>query len=311
MAENCPTPIEVLNTLQVDIERYPFAYKAEEIGRLGAFVGSVIESHNNLPRAMEYGRNLIKATVESGQSFPSGMVIVADSLTQSKGRFSRAWHAPIGGAWGCMVHANTLQPQSRSLIPFAVGVSCCEVLRDYGVSGSSVRWVNDVLVGGMKLAGFLVEAYTEPVYGEEFTLVGFGININNSVFPPELSGLAVALCDILQKNIDLSQFTAHFLAKLAFNFGILYHEDNCELRGESLTGKDGGHLLLEKWLKLSDTVGQNVLYGFDVMNAPQYRAKVVGLDDSGGLRLQLEDGFEKVEYSGEVRYLSPEDETGL
>ncbi len=303
MVENCPTSKGVLDILQADIKLYPPLYEAEKICQFGEFVGSVIESHKTLPRAMEYGRNLINSTVESGKSFPSGMVILADSLSQSKGRFTRSWHAPIGGVWGCMVHANTLQPQSRSFIPFAVGVSCCEVVRGYGVADSSVRWVNDVLVRGMKLAGFLVEAYTEPTYGEEFTLVGFGININNSVFPAELNGLAVALCDILQKKIDLSQFTAHFLAKLACNFGILYHEENCELRGESLSGKDGVHLLLEKWLNLSDTVGQNVLYGFDVMSAPQYRAKVVGIDDSGGLRLQLEDGFEKIEYSGEVRYI--------
>lgn len=303
MVENCPTSKKVLDILQADIERYPPSYEAEEIGQFGAFVGSVIESHRTLPRAMEYCRNLINSTAESGKSFPSGMVILADALTQSKGRFTRQWHAPIGGVWGCMVHANTLQPQSRSFIPFAVGVSCCEVVRDYGVSDSSVRWVNDVLVGGMKLAGFLVEAYTEPTYDEEFTLIGFGININNSVFPAELNGLAVALCGILQKEIDLSQFTAHFLAKLAFNFGILYHEENCELRGEPLSGKDGIHLLLEKWLKLSETVGQNVVYGFDVMNAPQYKAKVVGVDDCGGLRLLLEDGNEKVEYGGEVRYL--------
>lgn len=303
MIKNSPTPEQVALFLQKDIHACSLACDAEKIGRLGSFVGSVIKTHTTLPRAMEFSRELIRSTVDARKSFASGTVILADTMTKSKGRFTRSWHAAPGGVWGCLVHANTLLPQSRGLIPFAVGVSCCEVLRDLGVEDAVVRWVNDVLVEGKKLAGFLVECYTEPIHGEEFTLIGFGINVNNRTFPPELNDLAVTLCDIIGKEMDLSQFTAKFLARLAFNFGILYHEENCELRGESMSGKDGNHLLLNKWFELSDTIGHDVLYGFDVMNAPQYRAKVLGIDEYGGLKLKLEDGYEKTEYSGEIRYL--------
>jgi biotin-(acetyl-CoA carboxylase) ligase len=46
-----------------------------------------------------------------------------------------------------------------------------------------------------------------------------------------------------------------------------------------------------------------VLFGFDVQEKPQYEAKVVGLDSSGGLILELEDGSRVVQYSGEIIYL--------
>lgn len=277
---------------------------AQVVGRYGAFVGSVIESHHSLPRAMDYARSLIGKTVQHGRSVASGTVILADTMSQSKGRFTRHWHAPPGGVWGCMIHANTLLPQSRRFISLATGLACCETVREAGVEKARLRWVNDVLVDGRKLAGFLVETYTEPTHGEEFTLVGFGINANNIVFPAEITAASVSLCQVLGQTVHLGQFTAFLLARLAWNFGLLYHEEARELRGEGFSGESGRHLLLQRWQGLSDSIGKRVIYGFDVMNAPQYQAHVLAIDDDGGLVLQFDDGCRKTEYCGEIRYLS-------
>jgi BirA family biotin operon repressor/biotin-[acetyl-CoA-carboxylase] ligase len=303
MTENRPTPEAVFKRLQQEQRAPGSALNAQIVIRYGAFVGSVIESHHSLPRAMDHARTLLRAKAESNRSMVSGTVILADTMSRCKGRFTRSWHAPAGGVWGCLVHANTLLPQSRSFIPMAAGLACCEAVRELGGERATLRWVNDVLIGGRKLAGFLVESYTEPVNCEEFTLVGFGININNSSFPEELSGSAVSLKEILAKKTDLTEFTTLFLARLAWNFGLLYHEEARELKGEPFSGQGGRHLLLDRWLTCSDTVGKKVVYGFDVMTAPQYRAEVLGVADSGGLILRLEDGHEKIEYSGEVRYI--------
>lgn len=307
MAENCPTPAAVLKRLQKEQGGPGGSVDAQAVIRYGDFVGSVIESHSSLPRAMNHARTLIRGAADSGTSMASGTVILADTMNHCKGRFTRSWHAPFGGVWGCMVHANTLLPQSRNFISLAAGVACCEAVREQGGEQAVLRWVNDVLVGGRKLAGFLVESYTEPVHGEEFTLVGFGINLNNTLFPAELSDSAVSFKEILATEIDLTSFTTIFLAKLAWNFGLLYHEEAKELGGEAYSGRGGRHLLLEKWLAHSDTIGKNVVYGFDVMTAPQYKAEALGIDDYGGLILRLEDGHEKIECSGEVRYLSSPD----
>ncbi len=276
---------------------------AQVVGRYGAFVGSVIESYHSLPRAMDYARRMIGKTVLDGSSLASGTVILADTMSQSKGRFTRHWHAPVGGVWGCMIHANTLLPQSRRFIPLAAGLACCEAVRESGVEKATLRWVNDVLVDSRKLAGFLVETYTEPTHGEEFTLVGFGINANNVVFPAEITDASVSLCQLLGQTVNLAQITAFFLARLAWNFGLLYHEEARELRGDGFSGESGRHLLLQKWQDLSDSIGKRVVYGFDVMIAPQYQAQVLAIDDDGGLVLQFADGCRKTEYSGEIRYL--------
>lgn len=282
----------------------PSHIDSEEVFRYGAFIGAEILPHNELPRAMDYARELIGSHAGDNRSMASGTVILADTMRRSKGRFTRSWYAPVGGVWGCMVHGHNLLPESRQFIPMAVGVACCRTLREYVGNDATLRWVNDVLLNGKKLAGFLVESYTEPTYGEEFTLVGFGVNINNSEFPKELEGMAVSLRQHLGKSIDLSGFTARFIAKLAWIFGLLYYEEARCLAGEGYSGRDGLHLVLESWKKLSDTIGRDVVYGFDVITAPQYRGRVLGVDEAGGLRIELEDGFIKTEYSGEVRYRS-------
>jgi BirA family biotin operon repressor/biotin-[acetyl-CoA-carboxylase] ligase len=305
MTENHPNPQAVLQQLRRELLRQdpPVQYNKEEIVRYGSFVGSVIECHGQLPRAMDYARGQIDICAGSGRAMASGSVFLADEMSRCRGRFKRSWYAPRGGVWGCMVFANTLLPQWRSFISLTAGVACCEAVREICEVPSHLRWVNDVLVGGRKLAGFLVESYTEPRHGEEFALVGFGINVNNSFFPAELERTATSLAQILGRNINLTEFTTIFLAKLAFNFGILLHEEARDLRGDGFSGSEGRHLLLDRWLDLSDTLGKRVLYGFDVMTAPQYQAEVMGLDPSGGLVLRLVDGSMKTEHSGEIRYL--------
>jgi BirA family biotin operon repressor/biotin-[acetyl-CoA-carboxylase] ligase len=276
-----------------------------EIQRYGAFVGSVVESHPVLPRAMDYAREQISAAARENRSMPSGMVILADTMTGSKGRFTRSWYSPPGGLWGCMIHAETLLPQARAFIPMAVGVACCEAIISLGLDRqATLRWVNDVLIDGRKVAGFLVETYLERTHNEEFTLVGFGINVNNTTFPEEIRDSAGSLSQVAGKELDLRAFSIRFLAHLAWNFGLLYHEEQSWLREGQWSGVSGMHRVLERWLSLSDSVGRDVVYGFDVMTAPQYEGQVIGVDEYGGLQLRLADGYIKTEYSGEIRYRS-------
>jgi len=277
------------------------AAEVERILRYGAFVGSAIECHPVLDRAMERARTHIAAMEQDGRSVHNGTVILAGRLQRSKGRFDRAWHAPVGGLWGCLLHVNTLLPQSRNLIPLAVGVACCEAVREMGLA-AELRWVNDVLVGDRKVAGFLIESFFSPRYREEYNLIGFGINVNNHQFPHELRDTALSLAQALGRPLDLNAFARLFLAKLSFALGLLYCEEERGL-DDGDGWAEGGHRLLRWWRELSTTIGRRVVFGFDVMQAPQYRATVSGISGSGGLVMVFDDGHEKTEFSGEIRYI--------
>lgn len=296
------TSLEILKRLQTHIipeKEAKFGAQAIAISRFGSFVGADVLQHSKLPRAMQLARELIHEAVEDGRSFNSGTIILADQLEQSKGRFTRHWHAPEGGLWGCLVHVGSLQEDSRKFIPLAVGLSCCEALRDFGIEDARIRWVNDVLVGGVKLAGFLIESFTDYRYGERYDLIGFGINVNNTEFPPELNGLATSMKQILGYQVDLHQFALSFFARLAWNMGLLYHFETLDHDEHQFWVNP----LLDSWKALSDTEGQRVVFGFDVMESPQYEATVLKVLDDGSLLMQFDDGTTITENSGEIRYL--------
>lgn len=305
MIKNNPASSGVLNELIKLEQGFSFhpSIDYNVVRRLSSFVGNSIETYSVLARAMDRARNYIVEQDAKGVSVESGRVFLADSMTGSKGRFTRVWHAPDGGVWGCLLHANTLLPHARQFLSLAVGVACCETIRSYGVETASIRWVNDVLVGGRKLAGFLVESHISSLTDEEYNLIGFGINVNNSDFPKELSSIATSLSTCLGSEVALSEFSEKFIARLAWNVGLLYYEEETYLHEDHYSGAGGQHFILEKFLKLSDTIGKRVVYGFDVMTTPQYEAQVLGVDQYGGLVLQFDDATSTIEYSGEVRYI--------
>ena len=285
---------------------------AKTVLRYGAVVGSVIEHHPNMPRGMDWARQLIQEAEEANRSFPSGTVILADEMAQSRGRFKRSWHAPRGGLWMTLVLVNTLLPESSLLLPMAAGVACCEVLRYYGVA-AHIKWVNDVLADGKKISGVLAETFTGSRFAEEYVLVGIGINVNNDKFPAELSGQATCLKSCLGKEIGLEELAARLLAKLRWNIGLLYYEEARDLevhggiakrnetRAENRHAEE--HLLLKSYKNLADVFNRRVLFGFDVQEDPQFEARVVGLDSSGGLILELDDTSRIIQHSGEIIYL--------
>jgi len=288
----------------------------QAILRRGLHIGSAIVHHPFLPRAMAEARRQIAEAEERDEATASGFLITADRLSECQGRFRRPWHAPCGGLWGCLALANTLLPESRALLPLAVGVAAAETVRFFAPA-AALRWVNDVLVGGRKLAGFLIESFLTPRYREEFDLVGLAFNLNNQDFPAELRRHATSLAAELGQTISLPYFLALFLVKLRWNIGLLLHEEErllaSEPRAEPQTEPQteppaqplapAKHRILAAWLSLTDTLGKKLRYGFDVFNDPQYEATAIGIDECGGLILEHADGWRRTEYSGEVRYL--------
>jgi BirA family biotin operon repressor/biotin-[acetyl-CoA-carboxylase] ligase len=303
----------IIEKEEVPLRNRKFSSDAiQAVLRYGACVGSVIEQHEQLSRGADYARKLIQKSEENNQPFQSGTVVIADEMLQSKGRFNRYWHAPKGGIWLTLAMVNTLLPESNLLLPMATGVACCEVLRHYGVD-AHIKWVNDTHIDNGKISGILTETFTGAVSGEEYVLAGIGINVNNNDFPPNISGQATSLKACLGKALDLQEFSARLIVKLRWNIGLLFYEE------ARLLEKHGGianintsllenlseteHLLLESYRNLTDTLDRRVLFGFDVQQDPQFEAKVVGLDRTGGLILELEDTSRVVQHSGEIIYL--------
>jgi BirA family biotin operon repressor/biotin-[acetyl-CoA-carboxylase] ligase len=276
-------------------------HAVNKILRYGAPVGAVFMHYRQLDRCMDYLQHMMLEAENRGEVLAAGTVIQADILTGSCGRFDRSWYAPEGGIWLAMAWPDTLLPEFSRLLPFAVGLACCRMIRSYQVD-ASLKWVNDILVTGKKIAGILCKTVSSP-RGERYHLLGVGINVNNQVFPEELQDNAVGLAGLCGHALPLDECTGRLLAELNWTLGLLCYDEALALQEQESCKQTRLSSLLRGWQQYSDTRGQRVQYGFDVWKKPLYEAVVKGLDPCGGLILELQDGSTIIEYSGEIRYL--------
>jgi len=310
-----PALVEAL-TREEEIPERGLLFSPAEINAIlgyGAPVGSIIRRYDQLERGMDFARVLIREYEQSNNSFPNGLVITANELAGGRGRFQRHWHAPRGGLWMTVVLVNTLLPLSSSLYTLASGVAACETLVDY-VPDARLKWVNDVHVNGRKLCGILSETMVGPNSGEEYILLGLGININNESFPEPLADTAVSLRQLLGADTDISRLAARLLTRLSWNIGLLHYEEEMILAEEgpkALQNADAfaeiatarPHRLVSRWEELNDTVGRRVMFGFNVQDQPQFEALVRDIGPDGSIVLELDDGSVVSQNSGEISYL--------
>jgi BirA family transcriptional regulator, biotin operon repressor / biotin---[acetyl-CoA-carboxylase] ligase len=124
-----------------------------------------------------------RARVLATAGAPHGTLVTADEQSAGRGRQGRRWTAPAGRALLCSV---VIRDPSR-LLPLACGVAVAEVVGD----GARVKWPNDLLVDGRKVAGILVEA--RPQEGWAVAGIGLNVALRERDFPPELAATAGTL----------------------------------------------------------------------------------------------------------------------
>jgi len=123
--------------------------------------------------------------IEAGA--PHLSLVVANEQTAGRGRQGRRWHTRPGGAlaFSLVLRADMLGAYSTSSRLTGLGaLAVCDALHEEYALPAKIKWPNDVLVGGRKLAGVLVEASWQ---GEEFksAVVGIGINVALDSVPPD------------------------------------------------------------------------------------------------------------------------------
>ncbi len=132
----------------------------------------------------------VEAHRHLGWYLPGPTLILADKQTAGKGRFQRQWFSPSRvGLWFTLILSpeETKEAYLQRLALYA-GLCVAETVENlYGIE-ARVKWPNDVLIQGRKLAGVLVE---NAWLGNQLqaTLVGVGVNINQTIqdFPPGIS----------------------------------------------------------------------------------------------------------------------------
>jgi BirA family biotin operon repressor/biotin-[acetyl-CoA-carboxylase] ligase len=128
-----------------------------------------------------------RAMAWANQGAAAGSMVVADFQTAGRGRLGRTWTAPAGSSllFSVVLRPGTA-PEGWPLISLAAGVALCECLAGLGLE-PGLKWPNDVLLGGRKVAGILAEA------AEGVVILGIGLNVGRVEFPEEIAATATSL----------------------------------------------------------------------------------------------------------------------
>ncbi len=120
---------------------------------------------------------------------PHGTLVLADAQSGGRGRAGRAWASPPGSGVWLTVVARPRDVAALEVLALRVGLALAEALEPLADGAVAVKWPNDLLVAGRKLAGILVEARWRDAR-PEWAAVGVGVNVRP---PADYAGPAAAL----------------------------------------------------------------------------------------------------------------------
>lgn len=235
----------------------------------------------------ETGSTNDDARVLARSGAPEGTVVLASRQTAGRGRLGRTWSSPGGGAYLSAVLRPAVAPADVSSLALAVGVGIARGLAETGAPDARLKWPNDVLLGGGKVAGVLLEmaAETDRV---DWVVVGVGLNVRRGPGEPHPPGAA-----FLADSVDGARSAATVAAVLD-GIAAAYEE-----------WRDGGFpALLAEYERRDALRGMEVAVR-DLAGRVVATGTVDGVDDAGRLVLRSADGGVSAVSAGEVTLRDP------
>ena len=246
--------------------------------------GGRIHHHYQVDSTMSEAARLASAKA------PHGTLVVAEEQTAGRGRFGRTWFSPRGtGLYFTVILRPKLSPAAAPILTLLAGVSVAEVVSELAslpldIRWTDIRWPNDVLIGGKKCAGILVEMTAQPERVEH-AQIGIGVNVNQAEIPAELAAEATSL----RIEADRSFSRLEILVSIVKRLEHYYHR--LEERGAGAIVQRFGEISsYARGKRVRVTDGARVLVG-----------ETVGLSPEGMLLVRGDDGQTESVLGGLVR----------
>ncbi len=216
---------------------------------------------------------------------PTGLAVTAESQTGGKGRRGRSFQSLAGkGLYLSVLLRPQVPLEEVSQLTAWTAVAVCKAVKAVSGVEPSIKWPNDVLVGGKKLCGILTELGVEAETGSlSYVVVGMGTNVSQTEadFGPELRDIATSL-GLLGAKVTRRELAQALLRELdAMNAAFPAEREE----------------YLAQYRRRCVTLGRQVKL---VRPDSEVRATALDIDNAFALRVRLEDGTEETVSSGEV-----------
>jgi BirA family biotin operon repressor/biotin-[acetyl-CoA-carboxylase] ligase len=205
----------------------------------------------------------------------AGTVVIADSQTGGKGRRGRIWTSPDGVNIYCSVVLRpAIMPHEAPQLTFISAVAVARAIEQSSGLVAQIKWPNDLLISGCKVAGLLNEMSAETD-GVNFVILGIGVNLNMTAdqFPTDLRYPATSLLLASGTPVDRNRFMTILLNEL----DQLYQEFLCH----------GFTSIREEWQLRCNAHGRRVAVSDG--GADSVEGEFAGIDPDGALLLRSDD----------------------
>ncbi len=226
--------------------------------------------------------SLLLNLAQEGQ--PHKSVLAAEWQAQGRGRRGRTWLAPLGSGLTFSLLWRFQRPLTAlSGLSLAVGLALARGFRALGIEAVRLKWPNDILLDGRKLAGILIETHGDMLSAAT-AVIGIGVNVRWAMAATDAMDFQpIAMADVLGDHLDRNEVLVHLLSQL-----------DTVLKAFDQTGFAP---LAEEWQRLH--IWQNrpvrVIGGGHI----RMEGVALGVDEAGALRLDTANGIRLV-HSGEV-----------
>jgi BirA family biotin operon repressor/biotin-[acetyl-CoA-carboxylase] ligase len=204
-----------------------------------------------------------------------GAVVFAEAQSKGRGRLGRKWMSPAKkGLWFSVLLRPQLRPQAATQLTVAAATALCRAIREQTDLRPEIKWPNDILISGRKVAGVLTELSAELDNIKHITLgIGIDVNLAATDFPPELRKIATSLKIEAGRSINRIDLGAAILRELDRDYRLIRERQFPQLADE--------------WEALCCTVGRRV----SIHLGPRLLCgRAESLDDDGALLLRTDHG---------------------
>ena len=266
---------------------------------LSAFAQSVCKGKVEVFKTIDSTNTEAKRRLTSSSRAESlhGTVLFAEHQSAGRGRFSRSFYSPRGaGLYFSLIFCPSIPARTEREVPESAlytAISATVICRCLKVLGFApqIKWVNDIYLNGKKICGILSEGIIDmETSSVQAVIIGIGLNVKESNFPPELKNKAGSLFTEAGSSFSEAE-------DLPLNRNVLASSIISSLI-EALYGLHSQENLIEEYKSLSLLTGKKVRV-LPFAGIP-YQALVLGISDLGHLIIETDDGKKDELISGEV-----------
>ncbi|MGD1084793.1 MAG: biotin--[acetyl-CoA-carboxylase] ligase [Verrucomicrobiota bacterium] len=204
-----------------------------------------------------------------------GAVVFAEAQSRGRGRLGRQWVSPARkGLWFSILLRPDLPPQSATQVMVAAAAALARAMSPLIGIAPEIKWPNDILIRGRKVAGILTELSAELDHIQEIVLgVGVDVNLNAAEFPADLRKTATSLKIESGRTLDRAELAVMILRELDCDYERI--------------GRGQFEVVAEEWREHCTTLGRDVAIR---VGERVVRGRAESLDADGALLVRTEHG---------------------